>query len=600
VSARDVTLARIVGGALDTAAAEMSAGVTRTARSPIFNEAHDFVTGIFEYKNEQPRLIAQAPGCTLHLYAICDAVRSALAAFKFDLHPGDVILASDPYDGGTHIPDQVLIMPVFVNRKPVFFPAVRAHFADVGGPVAGGYNPRARDIWQDGVIVSPIKLYERGELRRDVYDMIVANNRTPQWIAGDLQAMHGACVTAAKRIQSLLRTYGDSVVLTAINQNIEYTERRVRAEISRWPDGSYYAETYIDHDYQGAHDIKVACTLTVEGSEIHFDFGGTSPQVDGFVNSPIANTLSFVFVAVASCFDEDIPINEGYINPVRVTAPAGSVVNPSRPKPVGNCTCICGAEIAEVAILALSQCAPERVGVNCHKLPLAYTNGRGRDGNVWVNLNFFGYTGGAGAGFGTDGWGLYPPVMTGVILPSIEMTEMQYPVKIIKHEYVADCTGPGRWRGVPGLETIMEYSDVSYTNVMLAGVHHPAQGLCGAPQGAANAVTLIPTPMQRLVITEVGYQVEMPPGGRIHFVRGGGGGWGDPYTRPPEDVLNDVQNGYVTIAGAAAEYGVVIDPHLERIDLSATELIRANHRSRAAADTIAAHRPAATAPKLDT
>lgn len=580
MNSRELMMARIVGGALDTAAAEMSAAVTRTARSPIFNEAHDFVTGIFDYREGNPRLIAQAPGCTLHLYAICEAVRAALAAFQLDLHPGDVILASDPYDGGTHIPDQVLIVPLFVNRKPVFFPAVRAHFADVGGPVAGGYNSHARDIWQDGVIVSPIKLYEKGELRRDVYDMIVANNRTPHWITGDLQAMRGACLTAAKRIQALIDRHGDDAVLTAIDHNIEYTERRVRAEISRWAPGRYYAETFIDHDYQGAHDIKIACTATVSGSDLHFDFAGTSPEVAGFVNSPIANTLSFVFVAITSCFDEDIPINEGYIRPVRVSAPVGSVVNPSRPKPVGNCTCISGAEIAEVAILALSQCAPERVGVNCHKLPLAYSNGRYPNGDVWVNLNFFGYTGGAGAGFGTDGWGLYPPLMTGVILPSIEMTELQYPVKILKHEYLADCTGPGRWRGAPGLETVLEYTVTSYTNVMVAGVRHPSRGLCGAPDGAPNSVTLVPTPAQRQEIQEAGYRVEMPPGGRIEFRRGGGGGWGDPLTRPPEEVLQDVRNGYVSISGARGDYGVLIDDASLAIDLPGTLRERAGHGNR--------------------
>jgi len=575
-------MARIVGGALDTAAAEMSDGVTRTGRSPIFNEAHDFVTGIFDYRNDRPRLIAQAPGCTLHLYAICEAVRTALAAFKFDLHPGDVILASNPYDGGTHIPDQVLIMPVFVDRKPVFFPAVRAHFADVGGPVAGGYNSRARDIWQDGVIVSPIKLYEKGELRRDVYDMIVANNRTPHWVTGDLQAMRGACVTASKRIEALLDAHGSTAVLAAIDHNIEYTERRVRAEISRWTPGRYYAETFIDHDYQGVRDIKVACTLTVSGSDIHFDFTGSAPQVDGFINSPLANTLSFVFVAITSCFDEDIPINEGYINPVRVSAPVGSVVNPSYPKPVGNCTCICGAEIAEVAILALSQCAPDRVGVNCHKLPLAYSNGRDRDGIVWVNLNFFGYTGGAGAGYGTDGWGLYPPVMTGVILPSIEMTEIQYPVTLLKHEYIPDHTGPGRWRGAPGIETIIEYSAASRTNVMMSGVRHPSKGLCGAPDGALNAVTLVPVLNERLAIAEVGYQVEMPPGGRLEFVRGGGGGWGDPLARPPEEVLNDVRNGYVTVAGALESYGVVVEGAGATVnDASTLSERQQRHRERA-------------------
>ena len=187
MSKRKLILAQMVGGTLDTAAEEMSATVTRTARSPLFNEAHDFTTAIFDMRDMSARLVAQAPGCTVHLYAVCAQVRAAIEVFKHNLHPGDLILASDPYNGGSHIPDQVIIMPVFHERTPVFFPAVRAHFGDVGGPVAGGYNPRARDIWQDGVIISPLKLYERGERRRDVFDMIVANNRLQTWLEGDLR-----------------------------------------------------------------------------------------------------------------------------------------------------------------------------------------------------------------------------------------------------------------------------------------------------------------------------------------------------------------------------------------------------------------------------
>lgn len=566
--------ARIVGGAFDTAAEEMSATVTRTARSPIFNEAHDFTTGIFDLKDGRARLIAQAPGCTLHLYAICSAVQAALDVFRNDLHPGDVILASDPYHGGTHIPDHVVILPVFADRKPVFFPVVRAHFADSGGPVAGGYNPASRDIWQDGVIVPPIKIYERGEKRRDVFDMILANNRVRDWLIGDLDAMRGACLTAAKGIERVIGRFGLAETRAAVEDNIAYAERRVRAEIASWPDGDYTAETFIDHDYQGAHDIRVACTARVRGSDVTFDFTGSAPQVAGFVNSPQANTESFVFVAIASCIDEDVPVNEGYINPVKVIAPEGSVVNPRAPAPVGNCTCICGAEIAEVALLALSQCAPKRVGVNCHKLPLAYTSDTGEDGKPWISLNFHGYTGGAGAAYGTDGWGLYPPLMTGVILPSIEMNELQYPMRIERHEYVADTAGPGRWRGAPGVGTVIRFLSPNITNAMLAGVRHPTRGFCGGGDGPPNALSLTDSEGTTQV-TEVLYNHRLKAGASITFLRGGGGGWGPAWERPVAEVLADVANRYVTPDHAAAAYGVVTDAEGTAADVDATERLRA-------------------------
>ncbi|CQR56528.1 hydantoinase B/oxoprolinase family protein [Paenibacillus riograndensis] len=554
----DWLLSQIVGGTLDSVAEEMSAVVTRTARSPIFNEAHDFTTGVFDFTRSSTRLVAQAPGCTLHLYAIVSAVDQLMEAFKNDLHPGDVLLVNDPYHGGSHSLDWTIVMPVFHGRRPILLPAVRSHMGDNGGPVAGGYNPRSRDIWHDGLRIPPIKLYARGEKRRDVFEMILANNRLEHWLEGDLDAMIGACKMAAERIGQLLERYGPPSVIGAIEQRIEYTERRVREEISSWPDGTYTAETFADHDFQGNRDIKIRATVKVEGSGLEIDFTGSSPQVAGFINSPLSNTTSFAFVAVSTCCDESIPINEGYMNPVKVTAPEGTVVNPRLPAPCGHATACVGAEIAEAVLLAISQCAPERAGVNAHKLPLAYTNGTYEDGRPWVNLNFFGYTGGAGGAFETDGWGLYPPVMTGVILPSIEMNELQYPSRVLKHEYAADYTGAGQYRGAPGLEVKIQHLEPSYTSVMMAGVRNTTRGLCGGGDAPANLVVLGDGQSAPLEVRETAFHVHMEPGGIITFHRAGGGGWGNPLLREPGKVLEDVLNGIVSVEGAEREYGVGI------------------------------------------
>ena len=554
----EVVLNRLISGSLDTIALEMGATVTRTARSPIFNEAHDFTTAVFGIEDNQSHLVAQAPGCTIQLYAIVSAVNSALKTFKHDLHPGDIIIASDPYDGGTHIPDQVILTPVFFDRKPVLVPAVRAHMGDVGGPVPGGYNPKARDIWQDGIIVPHMKIVEKGEKRRAAFDLLIANNRLPEWLEGDLDAMIGACKLATTRSAKLISRYGIETVTISLRNTITYTENRVRAEIGTWKSGTFSAETYIDHDYLGHHDIPIRCSLTVKDSALLVDFSDSAPQVEGFVNSPLANTISFVFAAIAGCIEEDIPINEGLIKSVNINAPLGSVVNPTMPAPVGNCTCIPGAEISEVVLLAIEQAAPERVGMNSHKLPLAYSNGIDESGNRWVNLNFFGYTGGAGAAYGTDGWGLYPPLMTGVILPSIEMTEIQYPTRILKHEYIPDFTGAGLWRGAPGVETKIEYLSESRTNVMMAGSRHPARCFNGGNDGARNKIVMEVDSEKHVEVRETEFDARMPSGGILHFWRGGGSGWGNPLNRPIEKVVRDVQNEYITAKGAFADYGVVM------------------------------------------
>jgi N-methylhydantoinase B len=583
MSTRDLILAQIIGGSLDTIADEMSATVTRTARSPVFNEAHDFTTGIFEYDGRKPRLIAQSPGCTLHLYAIVMAVERAIDAFKYDLQPGDVIIASDPYDGGTHIPDLVVVAPVFHGRRPVFFPAVRAHMGDVGGPVAGGYNPLARDCWQDGLIMPPIKVMNRGERRRDAFDLIVGNNRLAHWVTGDLESMIGACQLASRRMTGLFHRYSLPTIREALQHNVDYAERRVRAEIASWPGGEYQAETFIDHDYDGHTDIRIACKATVTGSDLTLDFTGSAPQVAGFVNSPLANTLSFVFLAVAGCCDEDIPINEGYMAPVKVIVPEGTVVNPRRPAPVGNCTCICGAEIAEVVLMAIGKAAPKRVGVNCHKNPLAFSYGRYDDGRLWVQLNFLGFTGGAGAAYGTDGWGLYAPLMTGVTTPSIEMNEIQYPSRVLKHEYITDATGPGLWRGAPGLETVVEHLTPTQNSVMMAGVRHPSYGYAGGGTGGINRVLLRERDGDVTEVADFAFQYALPPLGRLETIRGGGGGWGDALQRPVEKVRADFLDGYITTAGAFRDYGAVMSTD-GAVDIAATEREREARRCGRAAD----------------
>ncbi len=233
---QSMILSQVVGGSLDAIAREMSATVTRTARSPpLFNEAHDFTTGIFDLSGRKSRLVAQAPGCTLHLYAVVGAVDHLIETFRYDLHPGDILLVNDPYHGGSHSLDWTMVMPVFYNRKPILLPAVRSHMGgDNGGPVAGGYNPKSKDIWHDGLRIPPLKIYEKGEKRQDVFDMIVANNRLSHWLEGDLDAMIGACKLASRRIQQMLDQYGSEPMIGAIDERIQYTERRVRDEIASW------------------------------------------------------------------------------------------------------------------------------------------------------------------------------------------------------------------------------------------------------------------------------------------------------------------------------------------------------------------------------
>ncbi|MDB5056604.1 MAG: hyuB2 [Chloroflexi bacterium] len=558
----DFLTAQLIASNLDATAQEMSATVTRTALSPLFNEAHDFTTGIFDFRGQrEARLVAQAPGCTLHLYAIVGAVEAMLERFRVNLHEGDILLLNDPYAGGTHGPDWTLVAPVCYQGLPILLPAVRAHMGDNGGPVAGGYNPRAEEAWQEGLRIPPIKIVERRQVRKDVMNWLLANNRLPQWLEGDLAAMIGACHIAETRIGELFGRFGLEGVRAAIDQIIDYSERRTRQQIALWPDGTYVGETWTDHDFHGKEDIKLHVQATVSGDSLSLDFSGSDSQAHGFINSPITNTRSFVFAAIASLLPSDIPINDGLMRPVEILAPRGSVVNPVAPAPCGHATAIVGAEIVEAVMTALDGAVPELVGVNAHKLPLAYTHGRDpKSGSTYVNLNFHGYTGGAGAAYGVDGWGLYPPIMAGVILPSIEMTEVQYPCRFLQHEIQPDTAGAGRWRGACGVRTEIRYLDPeSRTHVMVSGYRHRIKGFAGANEGSPSWVTLRAGTPAEVVVTDVAFDIPMGMDDVIRFERGGGGGWGLPHTREPALIRDDLENGYITSAGAFQDYRYVDD-----------------------------------------
>ncbi len=568
----DRITALVVKDSLEAISEEMSKTVERTAVHPLFNEVHDYSTGVFFYDGRNVRLVARATAIPVHIFASILSVEALMNTFRDDLHEGDIVMLNDPYYGGTHHADWTVMKPVFFEGKPVLFPSVRAHMADFGGPVAGGYNPEAKDIWQEALRIPPIKLFEKGVPRQDILEWILANSRIPNVLRGDLAAMFGACNLAEQRVKALFAKYGGEVVNESIEYVLDYAEKRFRTEVAKWPDGTYEGTATLDHDSQGNHDLLVKAAVTIDGSDLSVDFSGSSPETAGFVNSPFGNTASWVFTALCSMLPEDIPVNSGVFRAVKISAPEGTVVNPLPPAPCMFSTVVIGGDVATATMRALSQAVPEKAGAVSLNYCLCTTYGHdSRYNSMFVTIEYGNTLVAASGTHGCDGWGGWPAPMCGLIYSTVEMSEIQFPFRYHQYEYVSDTAAPGQWRGVPGFAMKREsVRDTSILNVALTGVRHTSPGFAGGKNGASSRYVLNWGTEHEEEILESAANRPSPPGTIIATFKGGGGGWGEPFTRDPHKVLDDVLDEHVSVEQAEKQYGVVIDPISFKLDMEET------------------------------
>lgn len=572
----DKITAEIVRQYLETVSEEISKTMENTAVSQVFSEAHDYSSGIFYSRGATVELLARANSQPVHIFASLTSVEAMLKEFRYNLNPGDIIIATDPYFGGSHIPDWTVMKPIFYNNKPVFFPAVRAHFVEVGGPVPGGYNSKADEIWQEGFRLAPMKLYEKGEMRRDVFDLLAANNRLPDVMEGDLSAMIGACRVGEDRIVRLIEKYGFDTTLGAIDYLLNYSEKLVRAEIERWPDGVYRGRSVLDHDFGGGEDINVDVKLTVAGDSCTVDLTGTHEQTRGFINSALGNTLSWIYTEFAVVL-AGIPVNSGFFRPIKPIVPQGTVTNPFPPAPVGNSTLCIGNDIGQAVMDALQKVAPERAGSAFIDLTINTifgTNVR-YDNELYISFDYSPAPISSGGAYGVDGWGAYAAPHASLKIPSFEMMEVLFPFLYLQNEYGTDTAAPGQWRGCPAHLMIRKATTDAVGNfIQVQHSRYPLKGFAGGSEAAGNLVIVdygSPTQQEIKVAIEGYWQL---PGSLVFARKQGGGGWGDPLRRDPKAVLRDVLDDYVSIPRARADYGVVIEAGTRTVDEAATASLR--------------------------
>jgi N-methylhydantoinase B len=531
---------------LESIVQEMGEAMLRTAYSQILNSSRDFSTAVFDGEG---RLAAQAEHVPIHVGALPMAVKSVAEYFAGRIRPGDTFLLNDPYHGGNHLPDLTALLPVFVGERLAFWSINRAHQSDIGGATHGAYNPGATEIWQEGIRIPPLKLYDAGVLRDDVMDLVATNVRHPRDFLGDLRAMLGSARVGERRLLKLVDDYGIDTATAAVGEVLDSAERQSRACIRGWKDGVYRGLSILDDDGHGIEDIKLRATVTKKGDSLVVDLTGCDPQVIGFVNSSYPNTVSAVHMALAYLLDPRIPKNEGTFRPVEIKAKQGTIVWPHPPAPVTLATNHCAQEIAEAVIKALAGACPERALAGWSRrfrIAISGKNPRTRRPFIW---HLFHARGGGGASSAGDGWETAGEGQAagGIKFGSVEVAEARFPLFFERHEFRPDSQGDGQFRGGVGsvLRLRMETTELAKGNTAGDGVRHSAYGILGGRDGLPHRYVMVTKGQRRVLKTkEVG--VPIPPGAVFDIVSAGGGGYGPPARRDPAARAADLENGFVT------------------------------------------------------
>jgi N-methylhydantoinase B len=567
--AHDPVRLELVKNAIGSVVDEMVLTVIRIAYSSIMKDTMDLSSA---FCDRQGRMIAQGLSVALHLGSIPDAMDAVIAKYSDTLAPGDVVVLNDPYLGGMHLPDIFMFKPVFAGDHLLGYAVVVAHHNDIGGRVPGSSAADSTEIFQEGLRIPILKLYERGEPNQTLLDMIALNVRIPDVVLGDLQAQAAACRIAERGIGELAERYGVAELEQYFDELLDYSEREARRTVRSIPSGTYRFVDYLDDDGVNMDDpVKIAVTVEVEGDELTVDLIGTSPQVRGAINSTLSFAKSAVYFAVRSIMDSDAPNNSGFFRPIHVMAPLGCLVNPTPPAAVA-ARGISGFRLIDAMFGALAQAIPERVRAAGEGGTTSYSFGC-YDHEGRFSLFREAVMGAWGAGYGRDGIDGIANGAANISNAPIEMVENQAAIRVEHYELVPDSGGPGQWRGGMSVSRQLRFLGARATLQLRSDRRrHRPYGLMGGSDGTRSnnllndrdAWSQLPTKFTRPLAT----------GQAVRHTTAGAGGYGDPLRRDPALVLDDVRNGKVTPDGALRDYGVVVRRSPWRVDEGVTAALR--------------------------
>lgn len=578
----DPILLSVFARAFKTLTNEMSISMQKTTRSPILCEAKDFVTGIYDSSGNMLEQTENLPILSFSLGPVCKYI---LEYFGDDIHPGDIIFHNDVFSMGNQNNDVAVYKPIFSENRLVAWSACKGHQADIGGAVAGGYNPNATEVWQEALRIPPVKVYERGKLRKDVWDLIFANIRF-DIVQQDMRAEIGSCIVGERRLLHLLQKYGRECFETHKEALFAATRKMMEAEIATIPDGEYHGESTVYYDGRNTgKQYKIRVKITVKDRRIVFDYSDTDPQSNAFVNGTYTSSASAAILTFLQMVNPDIPHNQGMVEPIEIIIPKGTLLNAAFPAATTYGNHLCPPN-ADAIARALAPVVPERVTAGWNHLLCSLTTGRDpRKADKYVDICFMGLKGGSGALRGTDGYDHIGMIDAsgGVLDQDYEMFEQQTPHRLIRHEYLCDSAGPGRWRGGLGVETIFEIgADDTQLVVFGDGDVEPAFGLHGGGPGGLNSIRLRYPDGNERAARSLDLITGVPKGAVYHQLAGGGGGYGNPKERPAELVAREVRNGVISEQTAREVYGVAVDSESGKVDECTTARLRqqADSRSR--------------------
>lgn len=553
-----VTLA-VIKGRLEQLVDEMDATLFRAAFSPVIAEARDGSHGLYDAETGETIAMGKT-GLPVFIGAMSFATKAAIARAEADGGPreGDAYVLNDPYQGATHLNDIKIIKPFFRDGKPFCYLASVGHWLDVGGNVAGNYNPAATDIMQEGFRLPTVKLIDRGVPRQDVIDILLANTRWPAGCYGDLNAQLGALELGERRLGDLLDEFGDDVIATAMKELNSRAAQQMRALISDLPDGAYAFEDHIDNDGLTDAPLRVALKLVIDGDRMTLDFTGSAPACAGPMNVSRATTIAACFVALKHAFPE-VPANGGCLEPIEFVIPDGSILSADPPKPVSGYTENIMRTI-DVVFGALSLAMPDRANAACFAtVNVLLLSGKRDTGDDFILFTFFG--GGLGGNPDDDGLSHGNAPIGMATIPPAEILESAYPAYFTNWGLRRDSGGPGRHRG--GLGAVYEVellADSADLVVFGERAKFPAFGVLDGMAGAPNRVFYdqdggrAESTMGAKVIGR-----KLKRGQRVRIESPGGGGYGPPDERPVEMIARDLEQDIISPEAAMRDYGVVID-----------------------------------------
>jgi N-methylhydantoinase B len=561
----------VVRNALVEATEEMASALRRSAYSTNIKTRQDFSCAFFD---RRLRTVAQAFTQPNHLGSMVQTVARAVERYgPENLGPGDHIVVNQPHTGGVHLNDIVVLSSVYYNGEVFGYVACLAHHVDVGGGAPASIGA-FQEVYQEGVIIPPVKLMRDGQINGDVFDLIMAQVRAKRETAGDFRAQIAANNTGIRRLTALLDRLSPETVSLYIDELIAYTDRRTRVELAKLPAGIYAADGYLDSDGYTDDPVHLVVKVVIDDEGVLFDFTGFTPQRRAPVNSTHAMTFSACAYVLKCLMDPDIPVNAGFYRNVRMVAPEGTVVNCTAPFPV-----VGGWEtqirLIDVIIKALASAIPEQMPAGteamiCHS---GFGGTDPRTGEAYCFLETM--AGGYGGRATSDGPDAVQPHGKNTANAPIEETELNYPVLITRYELVEDSEGPGKHRGGLGLRRDYLFPDHETSFTILAdrerwGPH----GLFGGLAGRQAYYLLNPDSE----VTELGSKVtlQLKKGDLISYRTCGGGGYGPPEERDPQNVLHDVRDGKVTVERARQFYGVAVDPETWTVDVDETARLRSS------------------------